>query len=160
ENLRMKELKEEDIEQALLQLQQEAAPRLIEMAQQEGREVNAEEIMGMLEELTAPPLIPADDFDIHQLHLDIHDRFRMSQEYEILPEAVKQQFEAHQEMHRGFIQQEQMEAMLAQFEGLPPEEPGLDGVVPEAGMNEEMMPPGDTISANGAVPEPPTTGGI
>lgn len=156
ENLRMKELDPQAILQARQEFQLEAAPRLAEMMRAEGMEPSIEEIAQAVQELEAPPMIPADDFDMHQLHIDLHDRFRMSQEYDILPEEVKQQFEAHIEMHRGFLQHEQMEAMLQQFNMGA----GGEMMPPEAGMSEEMMPPGDTMSANGAVPEPPMTGGI
>ena len=90
-----------------------------------------------------PALVPVDDFDIHEKHIEVHNTFRMSQEYEALPEAIRKQFDAHVAEHEMFVQQQQMQAMVEAMQTgqLPPEQQGQN-----AGTTA-------TISGNGAVPD-------
>src|SRR5690606_15380839 len=60
------------------------------------------QIMAMVQE-NIPPIIPADDFDMHEVHIDVHNRYRMGQEYETLPDEVKEQFDKHVEMHKMLL---------------------------------------------------------
>jgi hypothetical protein len=98
------------------------------------------------------PLIPVDDFDIHEKHIEVHNAFRMSQEYEVLPAEVKEQFELHVKQHEDFVQQKQMTAFL---DMIPTD--GTDGSGPPTGdMNVTtggMPGPGATMSGNGQVPD-------
>lgn len=71
------------------------------------------EIMPML-----PPVVSVDDFDLHEVHIETHNRFRMSQEYETLPEEVKDQFEKHVSWHQQMGGQQMQAALMAQ---MPPE---------------------------------------
>lgn len=90
-----------------------------------------EEISMMIEDALremTPPIIPADDFDVHELHIEIHNQYRMSQEYEQLPDEVKEQFEKHIAMHTEMAQQ----AQRSQFLNLIPSD-GTDRTDPETG---------------------------
>ena len=76
-----------------------------------------EEIMAQVQQ-ALPPVVDVDDFDVHEVHIETHNRFRMSQEYETLPDEVKDQFEKHVAWHQqmgGAMMQQQL---LAQ---MPPE---------------------------------------
>lgn len=92
---------------------------------------------------SAPPIIQVDDFDVHSVHIDTHNSFRMTQEYETLPDEVKAQFAAHvlqhQQMLSQQIQQQQMQQAIA---GSPQQEPSAT-----------QQGPGATMSGNGAVPD-------
>lgn len=96
-----------------------------------------------------PSIIPVDDFDIHELHVEIHNQFRMSQEYEALPEVIKQQFAKHVAAHQEYIAQEQMQQFINQLpsdgtEGVPlgeapPQDP-FGGGMQEQGQPEQASP--------------------
>ena len=97
----------------------------------------------------APPIISVDDFDIHEKHIEVHNTFRMSQEYEILSPELKEQFDKHVAMHEQFLQQQQMQQAMMQMASA-----GMDqaGQAPEQG-------PGATMSGNGQVPDMTPTPG-
>jgi len=80
--------------------------------------------------------IQVDDFDIHEKHIEVHNTFRMSQEYEILPDLVKQQFDAHVAEHERYLQEQQMNAMMQALQQSAPQEG-----------------PGATMAGNGQVPD-------
>lgn len=65
----------------------------------------------------APPVIPADDFDFHEIHLEEHNRYRMSQEYETLSPEIKQEFQKHVGQHEEFLQQAMAMQMMMQGGG-------------------------------------------
>lgn len=77
------------------------------------------QLMQMIQQ-QIPPVVPADDFDLHAIHIDLHNRYRMGQEYETLPDPVKEQFDKHVQMHEMLLQQQMMEQMMAQGMAGPP----------------------------------------
>ena len=89
--------------------------------------------------MPAPPIVPVDNFDMHEIHVETHNKFRMSQEYEILPEELKTQFAEHVSQHEQILQERAMAQMMA---GPPSGEEGG----PEMG-------PGAMMAPNGAVPD-------
>lgn len=97
----------------------------------------------------APPVVQVDDFDVHEIHIDAHNKFRMSQEYEALPDEVKEQFNRHVQIHTQMLQQKQMMSFL----NMIPSD-GSDGSIDDGNM--DVMTPGapeDMMAANGAVPD-------
>lgn len=76
-----------------------------------------------------PPMIPADDFDMHEVHIDVHNRYRMGQEYETLPDPVKAEFDKHVEMHKVLLQELMMsQAMMGEMPGMEEEgDPEAEG---------------------------------
>lgn len=99
------------------------------------------EVLGALRE-QVPPFIPADDFDMHEVHIDVHNRYRMGQEYETLPDEVKAEFDKHVQMHEMLLQQKMMEQLMMGG-GMPPvgdEEQG--GAVDGPGMTPDTGGPG------------------
>jgi hypothetical protein len=49
---------------------------------------------------TAPPLIvPVNTYDNHQIHIQVHNNFRKGQQYESLPQRLKDLFEEHVNQH-------------------------------------------------------------
>ena len=84
----------------------------------------------------------ADDFDMHEVHIDVHNRYRMGQEYETLPDEVKAEFDKHVQMHEMLLQQKMMEQLMMGG-GMPPvgdEEQG--GAVDGPGMTPDTGGPG------------------
>jgi hypothetical protein len=135
ENIKMKMLSPEEIEMA----RQEAMQQIMMQLPPEAME--NPEIMEQIQNMPAPAVIPVDDFDMHEVHVETHNKFRMSQEYEILSEEVKAQFAEHVAMHEQAIQQRMMAQMMM---GMPPAPEG------EAGSE---MGPGAMMAPNGAVPD-------
>lgn len=43
--------------------------------------------------------VEANDWDNHQVHIDIHNTFRKSQEFEMLPDEIKVMFQQHVDLH-------------------------------------------------------------
>ena len=160
ENTKMKAFKVPDLRKAA----EEHAVKVQQALAQERPELLEDPmVMEELENLDPPVMIPVDDFDVHEVHIDTHNKFRMSQEYESLAPEVREQFDLHVEQHLALQQQAMMEqamqAQLAQVTpGMPGEQPGL---TPEGQESPEMGAPGATVAANGAVPEQaPISGGI
>jgi hypothetical protein len=103
-----------------------------------------------------PPIVQVADFDIHPIHIDTHNRFRMSQEYEALDDELKAEFDKHVKMHEQMYNEQQMQQQLKVLSSpggpmgppSPGEDPGAGGPV-DAGQSG----PGATMSGNGAVPD-------
>lgn len=120
------------------------APQELMMAQQQfdvqQQMAQMQDPMGLdqMPPVEMPPLVVADDFDLHEKHIEVHNTFRMSQEYEILSPELKAQFEKHIQMHEQFLQQQQMQQMVMQAQ--------MGAPAPEQG-------PGATMSGNGQVPD-------
>lgn len=115
--------------------------------------VGSEELMQNPEVMSAlseqvPPFIPADDFDMHEIHIDVHNRYRMGQEYETLPDPVKAEFDKHVQMHEMLLQQKMMEQLMMGG-GMPPagNEGGGAGDVSGPGLTPDTGGPGIVGSA-------------
>lgn len=143
ENMKMKALGEDAIMQADQEFMAEAMGNLPPL--------DPASMMDALQYMqqNLPPVVPVDDFDVHEVHIETHNRFRMSQEYETLPDAVKDQFEKHVAWHQqmgGAIMQQKLMAQM------PPEVAAQDA---EA-MGQQ--PPGGTMAPTadpGPGPVPP-----
>lgn len=160
ENMKMKALKPLEIAEATEEYQMEVQARLVE----QGVDLADPIVQDELSQLAAPLMIPVDDFDIHEVHIEVHNRFRMGQEYEILPSEIKEQFDLHVAQHEQYVQQAQMQKFLQMIPGDGTEEGGAPagGDSMEVTLTEDgqQMGPGATMSANGAVPDAaPETGG-
>jgi len=105
------------------------------------------------------PLVPVNEWDNHAVHIEVHNRFRKGQEFQMLDDAVKQEFATHIRYHEvanmmngglgqgGTIQpgmpmegggQPQIPGMPG-GQGMPPGGPGGDQQMPAS--LPQMMPP-------------------
>lgn len=136
ENMRMKAFKDNPagLQQAAQQYMQQAVQSVL----QAGLDPADPMIQQMIQE-SQPPAIPVDDFDIHEVHIETHNRFRMSQEYETLPDEVKAEFERHVAAHQRIGGQMMQAQLMAQ---MPPGVAAADAQQgqPPAGPP-GMMPP-------------------
>jgi len=98
-----------------------------------------------------PPLVPVNDFDVHEMHIEVHNRFRMSQEYENLPDQVKQQFQRHVEQHQAYLQQLQQQ-QAAEQAPMMGEQSDMGGEQAEA---EQEAPGGHAHAETEATPPMP-----
>jgi hypothetical protein len=115
ENLMMKRLDDQTIEQFQMEWEQGAANG--DMDKIVPGQVDAE---GNPVGLAVPPVIQVHSYDNHAVHVEIHNRFRKSQSFEILPDSVKAEFEKHISMHEQALQQKAMEQAMM---GMGPENP-------------------------------------
>lgn len=92
-----------------------------------------QEIMQMI-----PPMVKVDDFDMHAIHIDTHNRYRMGQEYETLPDPVKAEFDKHVTWHEQMLAEQHFQQMQLAGSGMMPggeqeapvEEGGPDSMAP------------------------------
>lgn len=93
--------------------------------------------------LSEPPVIPVNNWDNHEVHIEVHNNYRKSQAFELLPDAVKAQFEIHVQGHVMAVQQAMMEAQMFMGAGggepMPGEEAPGEQPGPET-MPENMGP--------------------
>ena len=136
ENIKMKQINEaeimryeDDIVAKTLQGMDPASLEQITAAGEDPEQLIRDEL---------PSIIPVDDFDIHELHIEVHNQFRMSQEFEALPDSIKQQFAKHVAAHQEYVAQQQMQQFLDQIPsdgtegvplgGEPPQDPFSGGM--------------------------------
>ena len=100
---------------------------------------------------TRPPLVAVDDFDLHDVHIEEHNKYRMGQEYEMLPDEIKAEFEAHVKAHEEMMVRLQMNSFMDMYPGSA--DPAAEGApgAPEQG--------GAEMADNGQVPGPPAPEG-
>jgi hypothetical protein len=98
-------------------------------------------------------IVPVNSWDNHAIHIETHNRFRKSQAYELLSPEVQQQFEYHVNLH----QQAMMPPPGMNPDGTPVD-PAAEGMPPEAPVGSNQFgPPGMEAGApmsemQGAIP--------
>lgn len=136
ENLKMANLDPEMIEQ--------------EVANQETLNQAMEIQTGVKEELK--PFIPVNSWDNHEMHIMFHNNFRKTQDFELLADPVKQQFELHVQMHQMAMVSEQVGQLGSVAND--PEAPITDeagNLVPNPLSQGEEVPP---VGSEEAPPNP------
>ena len=133
ENLSMKKITEEQVQQAeadWMQRQEQGDPETMYQDPETGEMVP----------LPVPPVIQPNDFDNHAVHIEVHNRFRKSQSYELLPEHVKAEYQKHIGLHEQALQlqtqrqmamQQAMGSMTEQASGAPQDTPDQSGMTAE-----------------------------
>ena len=145
ENIKMKMLQPQEVMMAQQQQQQQIMEQLDPAMLQDPM------VQQEIQNIPAPLLVPVDDFDLHQAHIETHNRFRMSQEYELLPQEIKAQFEQHVATHEQYIQQAAMMSFLNQI----PSDGSVPGLPDSEGQQDMSVDiGGPEMAANGAVPNP------
>jgi hypothetical protein len=141
ENLMMKKLTPEEIEQYYAEWQAG-----IERGDEDKFIPGSEEGTGQAIPMDPPSVIPAHDYDNHEVHIEVHNRFRKSQSFDLLPEEVKAEFQKHIQAHEVALMQRQMQmsqmSMMGSGEQMeaPADEPASAGEMPEqSGMTEEQL---------------------
>jgi hypothetical protein len=155
ENIRMKELKEDIIQQARVeweQTQQQEMGIMSEMMaagqqpdpSQPFKTISAGTNGMPPEPLQMMPVIQVNTWDNHEVHIRVHNDYRKSQSFELLSDEVKAQYELHVQGHLSAVMQAMMEAQEFAGGGMGMEEsmPGEEGMAPEGEQPpEEMAPP-------------------
>lgn len=175
ENLRMRSLEIQDIEAHMQQAQAELDAQTMQPPMPGMEGMMPPGMPGMPPQMGQPPMqqgtqsvdmqsgeplltpqsmIPVNTWDNHEVHIEVHNRFRKGQAFELLPDEIKAQFEAHVSMHAMALNQSAQQAQMMP----PPEGNPLTGDLPpgmdQMGAN-QFGPPG----TEGAAP-PPDMGGM
>jgi hypothetical protein len=141
ENLMMKKLAPEQIEQFYAEWQAG-----IDRGDEDKFIPGSAEETGTPIPMDPPAVVAAHDYDNHAIHIEVHNRFRKSQSFDLLPEEVKAEFQKHIQAHEVAMMQRQMQEMQMgmmgpeQQMGEPAEDPATAGESPEqSGMTEEQL---------------------
>lgn len=78
-----------------------------------------------------PVIVPTHSYDNHAIHIEVHNKYRKSQQFEQLPDPAKAAFEAHVQQH--------MDALAMQMPMMGPGQPPGGPPPPDNGP---PMPPG------------------
>jgi len=114
--------------------------------------------------LQRPPMVPVNEWDNHKVHIEVHNRFRKSQEFELLQPAVKEEFQKHILHHQVMVSMDESRKMMmaAGMGGTPgpgpdqmdQQQPGADMMSPD-----QQQLPGDAPPDGNAPPEMAQAGG-
>lgn len=90
--------------------------------------------------LEPPDLVPVNSWDNHAVHIEVHNRFRKSQGFEMLSDDHKELFELHVSKHAMALNQSAQNAQGMEQMGAMP---GGDGQTPppSSGGGQQMPPP-------------------
>lgn len=96
------------------------------------------------QELEPPLIIPVNDYDNHDVHIEQHNRFRRTQEFEQLSPEIKQLMQSHVQQHEAAKGSQAIRQML---NGMP-----TDGSVPGINGTVEQPASVDLSQSGGGVP--------
>jgi hypothetical protein len=149
ENMRMSKITPDDLQQ-----HSETQQALAQIDPQTGEPTNPDFRDPQTGQPLNPPLIvPVNTWDDHNTHIEVHNNFRKSQSFELLPEELKSLFEAHVQDHKAAQMNDAMEqAQQMQISAPPGSKGGPDnqagptsgppvGPPPPGGDNMNMMMP-------------------
>lgn len=131
ENLTMKRLEEEQIMQATNEFQ-------MKVQSGDPSVMTQDPMTGEMIPVNQPPVVPVNDWDNHAVHIEVHNRFRKSQTFELLPDSVKEEFQRHIALHQQAAQAQLMQQMMM---GMP-EQGGSgapQGTPEQSGMTAEQL---------------------
>lgn len=141
ENLRLKNLQPQEIQQydqqAVMQQMQQMQMNSLYMAP------NPAEL---------PPMIEVHSYDNHKLHIETHNNYRKTPEFESLDDLNKAEMDRHVRMHQAALSAQMTEIQSAQTSGMAPE-----GIPMPDGTTEPAAIPGAEEAA--AQESPPMEGG-
>lgn len=90
--------------------------------------------------LQVPPMVPVNAWDNHAVHVEIHNRFRKSQAFQLLPDVVKAEFQKHISMHEQALQQLMMQQQMMQMAQQPqPKQAGAKQAPLQAGLTDQQL---------------------
>lgn len=161
ENLRMKRLTPQDIADWNQQMMEDA---LIGAPGTRDPNTGTPTIDPMLI-ATYPPKIPVNKWDNHEVHITTHNNYRKSQEFELLSDEVKDQFEKHIMIHENYVFMKTMnpEFGMAQ-QGIPNSAMGMSPELMTGPQADDPANPGNMMPGNTPgqtpgqpSPQPPST---
>lgn len=100
------------------------------------------------------PLVPVHDYQNHAVHIATHNTYRKSQEFEVLPEWVKIEFDKHVKAHMMQYEMQQMGQAFAPPGSQAPPDPTLNQMQQQVG-DIPGMPPTDMQGPGPEMAQPP-----
>lgn len=166
ENLKMRVVTEEDMQLHTQQWQQKQQQEAM-MAQQNQQQtdpmappqldpmnpvVTKDTDAGL--NLVAPPLIPVHTYDNHQIHIDVHNNYRKSQNFESASPLTKALFEEHVRQH----EEAQANMMVHPLTGMDPSDPNAPAPEDEEAAMDQMQQDPSQGNSPGPAPMPEMSG--
>ena len=92
------------------------------------------------EPLQVPPMVAVNVWDNHAVHVEVHNRFRKSQSFQLLPDVVKAEFQKHLAMHEQALQAQQlMQQQMAQGQEEAPQQQSAVEAPAQSGMTDQQL---------------------
>jgi len=129
ENVKMKSLDPAAVEQYHAEWDQQEMARIQQQVQMPpDPTMDPMAMQDMMQPQPPDPLVMVNTWDNHAVHIEVHNNYRKTQGFELLPDSVKAEFEAHVNMHlqamsEAFGQAQQFAGMM-QGGGMPPMDMG------------------------------------
>lgn len=137
ENIQMKTLDGEEMDMLHQQMDERIKQLDFEQGQEETATMNDVQLE-TLKDVFRSPFVAVNEWDNHEVHIEIHNRFRKSEAFEMLPQPVKEEFNRHVEEHEKQMQGAMLQQMLQQaISGGQGGASGMDAEI-EAATMEEM----------------------
>lgn len=90
--------------------------------------------------LQVPPMVSVNSWDNHAVHIEVHNRFRKSQAFQLLPEVVRAEFQKHIALHEQTLAEAQMAQLQMQQIAAPQtSQAGAVEAPLQSGMTEEQL---------------------
>ena len=102
--------------------------------------------------LSPPPVVSVNTWDNHEVHIQIHNKFRKSQAFELLPDEIKQALEQHVNQHKQVMMQDQIDQFMQGIPGDGSDEEGAMDIVGMAGESASAEAVMGTEEAGAAPP--------
>lgn len=144
ENLKLRVITEEDVAahtQEWMAKQQEAM-------MQQGLDPTKDTDSGL--NLVPPLLVPTHTYDNHQIHIEIHNNYRKSQNFENASSTTKALFEEHVKQH----QEAMANMMVHPLTGMDPSDPNAPDPDSEEAAMDQMNQEDSSQGTTGPVPMP------
>lgn len=150
ENLRMKKITPQELQQFNLQQMEIAA-----VGGEGSRDPNTGmPVIDPVNASTYPPMVKVNEWDNHQVHITTHNNYRKSQEFEMLDPVVQDQFAKHIRLHETRAYAAMLNPMMGMAQaGAPPGAMGMSGD-PSQGPPGGPPPPGGAPPQAGGAPSP------
>lgn len=88
--------------------------------------------------LGVPSVVPVNDYDNHQVHIEIHNRYRKTQSFELLPAEVRAEFERHIALHEQAIMQVTLQTFMNEIPSDGTEGQNLGGFDQPSAMDAQI----------------------
>lgn len=113
ENIQMSQLDEAEMDQ--IHEMMDAKIQELDMVEGDPETAQFNDIqLETLKGLYRQPFVPVNDWDNHEVHIEIHNRYRKSEAFDMLPMSVKEEFNRHVEEHTTQMQGKMLQEMLQQ----------------------------------------------
>lgn len=124
ENLKLRAIPEEELQRVAEQVQQQKSMYLIQsgfiagMDEETGMPIPDEEAArnniqaAQALDTFDKGIMPVNDFDNHEVHIFVHEKFMKSQAYDMLPDIVQQEFVKHVQEHKNIGMSMQLNQLM------------------------------------------------